>query len=60
MWSFYCQQLALPNSPHHVLQCYHIHMTALPWQQYLPDLPAIDLMIKVDRGGDEMNYLYFI
>ena len=49
LWSYYCQHLALPSVPDHVLQCYHTHFTALPWQQYVPNLPAMDLMIKVSN-----------
>ena len=49
LWPYYCQHLALPSVPDHVLQCYHAHFTVLPWQQYVPDLPAMDLMIKVSN-----------
>ena len=49
LWVFYCNELALPNTPLHVLECYHANLVSLPWQLYTPDIPAMDLMIKVIR-----------
>ncbi len=47
LWPHYCNQLALYNIPEHVLQCYHIHLSTLPWQDYQPNLESMDLMLQV-------------
>ena len=48
MWHYYCENLALPDNPDFVMQCYHAKLVKIPWQQYVPDLSAMDLMMKVE------------
>ena len=47
LWPYYCNHLSTSTVPDHVLQCYHAHFTHLPWQRYIPNLQAMNLMIEV-------------
>jgi hypothetical protein len=47
LWEFYCTSLTVPSPPPSVLQVYHTHLVNLPWSQYLPDLAAIEAMMKL-------------
>ncbi|XP_019856290.1 PREDICTED: ectopic P granules protein 5 homolog [Amphimedon queenslandica] len=59
LWFFYCNELSLPATPLHILECYHTHLTSLPWEQYAPDLSAMDLMIKL-KINKEVSQMCFV
>ena len=47
LWEYYCSTLACPSPSSSTLYVYHTHLTRLPWQQYYPDLAAIEAMMKL-------------
>lgn len=47
LWEYYCSTLTCPSPSSPILQVYHAHLSRLPWQQYYPDLAAIEAMMKL-------------
>ena len=47
IWTYYTSTLAVSGCPEHVLSVYHHRLNDLPWQEFMPDMTDLDLMIQV-------------
>ncbi len=51
VWPYYCQVLAWKGLREDVLHIYHQCLINCPWNQYQPDLQAMELMVRVSQQG---------
>ncbi|XP_071788389.1 ectopic P granules protein 5 homolog isoform X2 [Asterias amurensis] len=53
LWPFYYNTLARKGLRVDILLMYHQHLAKLPWNQFNPDLTAMELMIQIFEDGSQ-------
>ena len=58
VWNHYCTAFAPSTTPSYVLSTYHSALEQLPWSMFLPDLSAIDAMMKLKMTDNVPSFVF--